>query len=86
MCDLRRRRVYDVVLGRSEASLEGYLNQLEGKAEVQVVCMDLAPGYRALAQKHPPNARIAGRFHVVRLASRHFLACWREIDPVTAVC
>ena len=41
-CDLKHHRVYDVVLGRSEAALEGYLAQLPGKERVQVVCMDLA--------------------------------------------
>jgi transposase len=82
LCDLRHHSVYDVVLGRSEASLERYLNQLEGKAEVQVVCMDLAPSYRALVKKHFPNARIvADRFHVIRIINHHFLASWRQLDP-----
>lgn len=30
-CDLRNRKVHDVVLGRSEASLEDYLRQMEGR-------------------------------------------------------
>lgn len=82
-CDLKNHKVYDVVLGRSELSLESYLNKLEGKSEVQVVCMDLAPVYRSLVRKHFPNARIvADRFHVIRIVNHHFLACWREIDPV----
>jgi transposase len=62
--------VHDVVLGRSEASLEGYLAQLEGKHLVQLVCLDLAPSYRALVRKHFPQARIvADRFHVIRTVS-----------------
>lgn len=74
-------RVFDVVLGRSEASLEDYLNRLLGKEHVRVVCMDLAPSYRALARKHFPRARIvADRFHVIRLVNHHFLSCWRELD------
>ncbi len=83
LCDLRHRKVYDVVLGRSEASLETYLARLEGKAQVKVVCMDLAPAYRSLVKKHFPNARIvADRFHVIRIINHHFLACWKELDPV----
>ena len=83
ICDLRRHKVYDVVLGRSEASLEAYLRGLEGREEVKVVCMDLASVYRALVRKHFPNARIvADRFHVIRLINHHFLACWRALDPV----
>jgi transposase len=52
LCDLRRHRVYDVVLGRSEASLESYFHSLEGKGLVCVVCMDLASMYRAIVRKH----------------------------------
>jgi transposase len=82
-CDLKNRKVHDVVLGRSEASLEDYLSRLEEKQRVQVVCMDLAASYRALVRKHFPQARIvADRFHVIRLINQQFLACWREIDPV----
>jgi transposase len=83
LCDLRHHKVYDVVLGRSELSLDAYFQRLEGKAEVRVVCMDLASVYRALVRKHFPNARIvADRFHVIRIINHHFLACWRDIDPV----
>jgi transposase len=84
-CDLRNHKVYDVVLGRSELSLAGYLDSLEGKHLVKVVCMDLAAVYRALVRKHFPNARIvADRFHVIRLVNQQFLACWRDLDPVGA--
>ena len=84
-CDLKNHKVHDVVLGRSEASLEGYLARLEGKHLVQVVCMDLATSYRALVRKHFPQAKIvADRFHVVRTVNHHFLACWKQIDPAGA--
>ena len=84
-CDLRRHRIFDVVLGRSEAALQDYLAKLPGKERVRVVCMDLASVYRALVRKHFPNAKIvADRFHVIRLVNLHFLACWREIDPAGA--
>lgn len=58
LCDLRRHKVYDLVLGRSELALEAYFQRLEGKDQVRVVCMDLASNYRALVRKHFPNARI----------------------------
>jgi transposase len=54
-CDLRNRKVYDVVLGRSEASLEGYFNRLKGKDLVKVVCMDLAAVYRAIVRNTSPR-------------------------------
>jgi transposase len=82
LCDLRNHKIYDVVLGRSESSLDAYLARLEGKSDVRVVCRDLAPAYRALVRKHFPNAHIvADRFHVIRIINHHFLACWRELDP-----
>jgi transposase len=82
-CDLRKHKVFDVVPGRSEAALEAYLAKLPGKDRVRIVCMDLASVYRAIVRKHFPKAKIvADRFHVIRLINHHFLACWREIDPV----
>ena len=81
LCDLKNHTVYDVVLGRSEASLEAYFLSLEGKHLVRVVCMDLASNYRALVRKHFPHALIvADRFHVIRLINYHFLRCWRDLD------
>ena len=82
-CDLKKHRIYDVALGRSEASLEQYFLSLEGKEQVRIVCMDLAVVYRSIVRKYFPKAVIvADRFHVIRLVNHHFQACWREIDPV----
>jgi transposase len=81
-CDLKNHSVYDVVLGRSEASLANYLAALKGKEQVRLICMDLASVYRAIVRKYFPNARIvADRFHVIRLVNFQFLACWRQLDP-----
>lgn len=85
LCDLKTHTVFDVVPGRSEAALEGCLLRLQGRDRVRVVCMDLAPVYRAIVRKYFPQARIvADRFHVIRLVNHHFLACWRELDPTGA--
>jgi len=85
LCNLQRHTIFDVVLGRSEAALESYLAKLPGKERVRVVCMDLSSTYRAIVRKWFPNARIvADRFHVIRLITMQFLACWREIDPAGA--
>jgi transposase len=82
LVDLGKRKVFDVVLGRSEKALEGYFNRLAGKDNVQVVCMDLATHYRTLIRKHFPKALIvADRFHVIRLINQHFLTTWSQLDP-----
>lgn len=83
LCDLEHHKVYDVVLGRSEASLQGYFERLRGKDRVRVVCMDLSGSYRALVHKHFPRAVIvADRFHVIRLVNHQFLLTWRQLDAV----
>jgi transposase len=82
ICDLASHRVYDVVLGRSEAALSGYFRHLRGKSGVEVVVMDLSDTYRNIVRKYFPNAKIVtDRFHVIRLVNHHFLKIWGEIDP-----
>ena len=82
IADLKTHRVFDVVLGRSESSLEGYLKRLKGRDRVKVVLMDLSSTYRTIVQKYFPNAKIvADRFHVVRLIMQHFQKLWAQIDP-----
>ena len=81
-CDLRRNRVFDVVAGKSQEALEGFLSRLEGREKVKVVCIDLSSSYRSLIRRYFPNARIvADRFHVVRLIIYHFMNLAREICP-----
>jgi transposase len=83
LCDLKHHKVYDVVLGRSEAALEAYFSRLPGKEKVRVVCIDLSSSYRALIRKHFPQALIvADRFHVIRLINQQFLATWRALAPL----
>jgi transposase len=82
LCDLQNHRVFDVVLGRSEAALDGYLRRLRGKERVRVVCMDLSSTYRAIVHRHFPRALIvADRFHVIRLIGQYMHQLWRQIDP-----
>lgn len=79
--NLKTHRVFDVVLGRSEASLRGFLSKLKGREKVKVVVMDLSETYRSIIKKYFPNAMIvADRFHVVRLINHHFLKAWQQFD------
>ena len=82
LVDLKNHKVFDVVLGRSEASLRSYLKRLPGKENVRVIVMDLSETYRRIARAYFPNAMIvADRFHVVRLVNQHFLKLWQQYDP-----
>lgn len=79
--DLKNHKVFDVVLGRSEASLKSFLSRLKGKDRVRVVVMDLSETYRSIVRKYFPNAMIvADRFHVVRVLNYHFLKLWQALD------
>ena len=82
LCDLAKRRVYDVIPGRSELALERPFNDLLERDKVKVIVMDLSETYRVICRKHFPNAKIvADRFHVIRLVNHHFLKAWQSIDP-----
>jgi transposase len=79
--DLSRHKVFDVTLGRSEASLKGYMAKLIAKERVKVVVMDLSETYRSIAKKYFINALIvADRFHVMRLVNQQFVRTWAELD------
>ncbi len=81
VADLTRRKVFDVVLGRSELSLKPFCRKLIGKDKVRVIVMDLSETYRSIARKHFSNALIvADRFHVIRLVNQQFVKTWGELD------
>ena len=81
-CDLKYHKIYDVALGRSEAALKPFLEQLMDKSKVKVVVMDLSETYRTIAKRYFSNAKIvADRFHVIRLMNHHFLKTWQLIHP-----
>ncbi len=45
-----------------------------GRDKVKSVCMDLSSGYRSIARRCFPNAKIvADRFHVIRLVLYRFM-------------
>lgn len=82
LVDLRNHKVFDVVLGRDEASLGAYLKALPGREKVLIVVMDLSEPYRRIVQKYFPNARIvADRFHVIRWINHQFMKTWGDWDP-----
>ena len=84
-CDLARRRVFDIVPGKSIQDLLPFLCRLKGRHRVKVVCIDLSSSYRSLIRRFFPNAQIvADRFHVVRLTQHHFMEVARKLAPELA--
>jgi len=84
-CDLKNRRVFEIVPGKSEAELEPFLRRLKGRENVRVICIDMSSSYRGIVRKWFPRAKIvADRFHVVRLVMHHLLKIGRDICPQLA--
>jgi transposase len=82
LCNLKNRKVFDVVEGKSQADLGRFLSQLKDRHRVKVVCMDLSSSYRQLVRRWFPNAKIVSdRFHVIRLVQHHFLSFCRSMVP-----
>lgn len=82
LCDLKKHKIFDVLPGKAEADLREQLTAIKGKHKVRIVVMDLSSSYRALVQKHFPNALIVSdRFHVIRLVLQGFSSLCARIDP-----
>lgn len=81
LVNLSKRKVFDVLPGRSERELVPYLTRLQGKDKVRIVVMDLSANYRSIIRKYFPNAMIvADRFHVVKLALESFIKTAYTLD------
>lgn len=81
LVNLSKHKVFDVVLGRSEQDLIGYLSRLKGKDKVRVVVMDLSSNYRSIVKKYFPKAMIVSdHFHVIKLILESFIKTAYSID------
>jgi transposase len=58
LVDLKRKRVFDVVLGGTEKSQESHLSKLAGREKVTVVVIELSDTYRHTIKRFFPNAHI----------------------------
>ena len=84
LVDLRRNKVFDVRLGRSESSLEGYLRRLRGKGQCSAychgTCPETLPQDRAAALSSgddcPPIASTSFGW-----STNIFLSAWKDVDP-----
>ena len=80
-CDLQKRKVMDVALGRDNFRLHDFLLSLKGREQVRVVCIDMNSAYRNLVRQWFPNAMIVSdRFHVIRLVQHHFSKVCKLVD------
>lgn len=80
LTDVKKKRLFEIALGKNTKSLIKQLAHIPGRENVRLVVMDLSSGYRALAKKLFPNAEIiADKFHVLRLPSPSIMKIGRQI-------
>ncbi len=78
--NLRKRRLFELALGKDTKSLTEQLMQIPGRENVKLVVIDMSDTYRSLVKKMFPNARIvADKFHVLRLMNPALIRTRREI-------
>jgi transposase len=66
--DVRGRRLFELVDGRTIEKLETSLAHIEGRDNVRLVALDMSDTYKSFARRAFPNARlVADKFHVLRL-------------------
>lgn len=78
--DIRKRRVFELVHGKTTKGLIDQLQHIPGRENVKVVVMDMSDTYRAFVKLLFPNALIvADKFHVLRLMSPALIKARRMI-------
>lgn len=78
--DLSRNKLFEVAHSKNTKQLYEQLKNIPGREQVQIVCIDLSSGYRALVRKLFPNAElVADKFHVLRLLHPEIMKQGRAI-------
>jgi transposase len=83
--DHGKQRMFEAVMGKSQAELEHQLKHIPARERVSWVTLDMCDPYRNWAQNFFPNAKlVADKFHVLRLLSPHLLRKRKEITGTRA--
>lgn len=79
-CDLKRRRLFEMCLGKDKKSIIEQIKHIPGRENVKVVVIDMSNGYRSLIKEFFPNAIIiADKFHMLRLITPALLKVRKNI-------
>jgi len=78
--DLTRRRLFEVVEGRTSAILQVALEKLPTPETIKVVSMDMSGTFRSAVQAVLPNAAIvADKYHVIARITEAVHDVWRRL-------
>lgn len=79
-CDLKKRRLFEMCLGKDKKSILEQVKHIPGRENVKVVVIDMSNGYRSLVKEFFPNAVIiADKFHMLRLITPALLKVRKDI-------
>ena len=79
-CDLKKRRLFEMCLGKDKKSIIEQMNHIAGRENVKVVVIDMSNSYRSLIKEFFPNAIIiADKFHMLRLMTPALLKTRKQI-------
>lgn len=80
-CDLKKRRLFEMVLGKDTKSIWSQVEEIPGREDVKVVVIDLSNGYLSIVKKLFPNAVIiADKFHALRLITPALMKLRKQIN------
>jgi transposase len=78
--DLKKRKLFDMYLGKDVKNLIDQVNHIPGRDEVKFIAMDMSSSYKSFAQKMFPNAAIVSdKFHVLRLLTPAIMKIGKSI-------
>lgn len=78
--DMNKKRLYEMVQGKSTKTLIEQLSHIPGRENVKLVAMDMSSTYKKFVRDFFPNALIvADKFHVLRLLTPTIMKMQKEI-------
>jgi len=79
-CDLKKRRLFEMCLGKDKKSILEQVKHIPGRENVKVVVIDLSNGYLSTVKELFPFAQIiADKFHALRLITPALLKSRKDI-------
>lgn len=80
LTDLKKRKLFDMYLGKDIKNLILQTDHIPGREKVKVIAMDMSSSYKSFAQKMFPNAIIVSdKFHVLRLLTPAIMKIGKSI-------
>jgi transposase len=78
--DVRRKKMFEVSLGRSNKKLIEQVMKIPGRMDVKLVSIDMSGTYKSFVKLMFPNAKIVSdKFHVLRLFNPAIMTAGKKV-------